>query len=358
MAAPALRILEVTESFATGTMEVVRLIAEGAAEAGHRVAIAYGQRPETPAHLRDRVAAEVELIPLQWTSRTLGAQVRSARQLRGLGRGWRPDVIHLHSSFAGAIGAVAVSSLAPTIYTPHAYSFLADISRPRRAVYRWVERYVASRVALVGAVSASEARLARELGAKRVEVVPNGIPELDRGPVPRAPRVGHPLVVTMGRIVPQRRPVRTAQILGAVSDLADACWIGGPGPDQRLTQAVRDLEIPVTGWLERDEAVRRLSEATVLLNWSGWDSHPLSVLEAMALDVLVIGSDIEANRTLIGVDQVRGTDRDAVELLRDVLTDEDRRDAMLERQRERRGSFASARMVTDWLAIYDSVVCH
>lgn len=95
----------------------------------------------------------------------------------------------------------------------------------------------------------------------------------------------------------------------------------------------------------------------MLLNWSAWDSHPLSVLEAMALDVLVIGSDIEANRTLVGADQVRGADRDAVELLRDVLTDEDRRDAMLKRQRARRGSFTSARMVSDWLAIYDSLVC-
>jgi glycosyltransferase involved in cell wall biosynthesis len=353
-----LRILEVTESFATGTMEVVRLIAEGAGRAGHRVAIAYGERPETPAHLRDRVAAEVELIPLRWTSRTLGTQVRSARQLRRLARGWKPDVIHLHSSFAGAVGAVTVSTLAPTIYTPHAYSFLADVSPPRRAAYRWIERYVAHRVALVGAVSESEARLARELGARAVEVVPNGIPELDdRRPAPRAPRVGPPTVVTMGRIVPQRRPLRTAQILRAVSDLADVCWIGGPGPDERLSQAVRDLEIPVTGWLDRDEAVRRLSEATVLLNWSAWDSHPLSVLEAMALDVLVIGSDIEANRTLVGADQVRGGDDDAVELLRDVLTDEDRRDAMLERQRERGGSFASARMVSDWLAIYDSLAC-
>jgi glycosyltransferase involved in cell wall biosynthesis len=304
------------------------------------------------------VAGEVELIALQWTSRTPGAQVRSGRQLRRLARGWRPDVIHLHSSFAGAVGAVTVSSLAPTIYTPHAYSFLADVSRPRRAVYRGIERYVAHRVALVGAVSASEARLAQELGARAVEVVPNGIPELDaREQAPRAPRAGRPLVVTMGRIVAQRRPLRTARILRAISDLADVCWIGGPGPDERLSHAVRELEIPVTGWLDRDQAVRRLSDATVLLNWSAWDSHPLSVLEAMALDVLVVGSDIEANRNLVGADQVRGADGEAVELLRDVLSDEGRRDAMLKRQRGRRGYFASSRMVRDWLSIYHSLAC-
>jgi glycosyltransferase involved in cell wall biosynthesis len=77
----------------------------------------------------------------------------------------------------------------------------------------------------------------------------------------------------------------------------------------------------------------------------------------MALDVLVVGSDIEANRNLVGADQVRGADGEAVELLRDVLSDEGRRDAMLERQRERRGYFASSRMVRDWLSIYHSLAC-
>ena len=57
---------------------------------------------------------------------------------------------------------------------------------------------------------------------------------------------------------------------------------------------MQTLGVPVTGWLDREEAVDRLSQATVLLNWSAWDSHPLGVLEAMAFNVLVIGSGIEA----------------------------------------------------------------
>ena len=107
-----MRILEVTESFATGTMEVVRLVSEGMARAGHRVAIAYGERPETPLDLRATVDDEVELIPLPWTDRSVGAQVSSVRALRSLCRQWQPDVIHLHSSFAGFVGAISVTSCA------------------------------------------------------------------------------------------------------------------------------------------------------------------------------------------------------------------------------------------------------
>ena len=60
------------------------------------------------------------------------------------------------------------------------------------------------------------------------------------------------------------------------------------------------MGIPVTGWLDRTAALERLSEATVLLNWSSKDSHPLAVLEAMAKDVLVVASDIDPNRELLG----------------------------------------------------------
>src|SRR5215218_405353 len=349
-----MRILEVTESFATGTMEVVRTVAEGATREGHRVAIAYGERPETPSRLRQQVGADVDLIPLPWTGRSVAAQLRTARELRRLCRRWAPDVIHLHSSFAGFVGSLGVASFGPTIYTPHCYSFLGAGSKARRALYRLAERVIALRVTVVGAVSEHEAALATSLGASNVQVIPNGIPEIDRpASSTRLSRAASPpKVVAAGRIVPQRRPASTARILRSVAPFADVCWIGGPGPDPRLAQSVEDLGIPVTGWVSREEAVRRLSEATVLLNWSAWDSHPLSVLEAMALDVLVVGSDIEAHRELLGANQLAATEEEAVNRVCAILNDETERRMMLEDQRRRAARFGSSRMVRDWLRVY------
>ena len=40
------------------------------------------------------------------------------------------------------------------------------------------------------------------------------------------------------------------------------------------------------------------TEAKVYLHWTAWDGLPLSILEAMANDVVVIASDIPANREL------------------------------------------------------------
>lgn len=347
-----MRVLEVTESFATGTMEVVRLISAHVAAEGHEVTIAYGVRPETPADLRQRIDPAVEVVELPWEGRTLSAQLRAVRALRRLCRERMPDVIHLHSSFAGVVGSLAVARMAPTVYTPHGYAFMGTRSRFRAAAYRLAEAFVARRVDLIGAVSESEARLARELGARDVEVVPNGIPELDDRPRRRSPSGGRPTVVAMGRIVPDRQPAASSRLLAGVADIAAVEWIGS-APQERAERTVRDMGIARTGWLDRAEALDRLSRATVLLNWSSKDSHPLSVLEAMAMDVLVIGSDIEPNRELLGPDQVCASEEQAAALLRQVLTDGDRREELLAGQRGRSRPFAATRMVNDWLRLYE-----
>ena len=119
-----MRVLEVTESFATGTMEVVRLIAEHAAREGHDVTIAYGVRPETPDELRSGIDPAVEVVELPWEGRTVSAQVRAARALRRLCRRAQARRDPLAFFVRGRGGRACVAGMAPTVYTPHAYSFL------------------------------------------------------------------------------------------------------------------------------------------------------------------------------------------------------------------------------------------
>ena len=93
----------------------------------------------------------------------------------------------------------------------------------------------------------------------------------------------------------------------------------------------------------------------MLLQWSEWDSHPLTVLEAFAADVLVVGSDIESNRDLLGEAQVCATEGEAVGLIRRVIEDPERSRALLAEQRRRRDRFSAGRMVADWLHIYSGL---
>jgi glycosyltransferase involved in cell wall biosynthesis len=348
------RILEVTEASGSGTLEIVRTIAAGTAAAGHTVSLAYGRRPETPDDLAAGLPPAVDLVPLPWRARTPGAQLAAGLALRRLVARWRPDVVHLHSSFAGAVGAVVVARRAPTVYTPHAYAFARDHEgRLAAGAYRAAEWFVARRCTLVGAVSEAEAALSRErLRAPNVVVVPNGIPELDDGAAPPpGPARARPLAVAVGRIGAQRSPEATARILGALRDRADVRWVGGgpAGADAPL----RAARVEVTGWLSHEAALAQLAEATLCVHWSAWDGQSLAILEALARDVVVIASDIAPNRELLGPRQTCADEAAAVALARAVLEDGALRAGLLADQRARRARFSASRMVADWLAVYE-----
>jgi glycosyltransferase involved in cell wall biosynthesis len=351
-----LRILHVVEAFGGGVYEMVRLLTAGLAARAHVVGLAYGIRPETPTDVESTIDTRIERFAMPWTQRNLGAQVGAFGRLRELVREWQPSVVHLHSSFAGVVGAAAVGSHTPTVYSPHGYSFTMAHSRLRRLGYRSLERLVASRVSAVGAISHSEAVLAERLGtAKRVVAVPNGIPELDqplKGPLALDRPAG---VIAMGRIMAQRQPEQVAEILGSVRDLAPVTWVGGGRQEDSGVQRLRAADIPLTGWLSREEALAHLSRASAYLHWTAWDGAPLSVLEAMAKDVIVVASDVPANRELLGAQQVFSCAPDATAFLRRVVTDRDLRAELLSAQRARRAGFSAQAMTENWLTVYDSL---
>lgn len=358
--ARALKILHVAEAFGGGLLQFVVELAEGSAADGHDVRIAYGFRPETPSTLRDDVDDRVQLQALPWTNRGPRAQLAAGRELRALLLDFQPDVVHLHSSFSGVVGALVVRGRAPTVFTPNAFaSVLPEGSALHRRAYALLERWVCRNVTMVGGVSDSEADIARDFGAHDVRSVPNGIAMLDDENLgaPRTPPPGRPLVVAVGRTVPQRQPEACSRILAAVKDVADVVWLGGGGGDRgEAGKAALDAAgIEVTGWLPREELLRRMAQATVYLHFTAWDGLPFSILEAMALDVAVVASDIQPNAQCLGPGAVCATEAEAISLIRAAVTDPAAAEALRATQRERRSEFSAQAMVRRWHAIYDEL---
>lgn len=345
--------MHIAEAFGGGLLEVVRDICQGHIAAGFRVSIAHGRRPETPQEgIATQLPAEASIFEVnEWGHRAPHREVAATIKLRSLIRSISPDLIVLHSSFAGVSGAVASSGI-PTIFVPHAFASQLPGPRLKQAIHRRGEKFAIRRAEVTAAVSHSEAQTAKRLGATQVVTIPNGTSLLDTpnwsdDPIPPS----RPKVIAVGRLVPQRRPLEVAEILNRVSDLADVSWVGGGGSGSYAGQAAKTLRsagVELTGWLDPADVARTLESATVYLHWTSWDGLPITVLEALAKDALVLASDIEPNREVVGTSRVFATGEDVVQAIRDTVTNMTSwRSAILE-QRERARKYGSIQMKADW----------
>jgi glycosyltransferase involved in cell wall biosynthesis len=211
----------------------------------------------------------------------------------------RPDVVHAHSSFGGVFARTALGVPRDrVVYTPHCYAFeRTDVSALARRSFVAAERLLAHRTGAVAAVSPREADLARSLGSRRVHYVPQVVSVPDPGP--RVVPGGPPLVVTAGRVCPQKDPFFFAQVALRLHELAPGVrieWIGAGDDDGERALARAGVE--VTGWMPREKLLDRLAGADVYVHTAAWEGSPMTVLEASASGVPVVARRIPALQSL------------------------------------------------------------
>jgi glycosyltransferase involved in cell wall biosynthesis len=173
------------------------------------------------------------------------------------------------------------------------------------AFYRWVAPRAYASADVVFALAPYLAEMAREHGARKVEVVPNGIDLHDLGleapPAPR-PRSGPLRMLTVSRLSVEKgieHLLAACRLLAP--DLDYELTIAGTGPlDAELRNAAADLPrvhfagaVPraLLGELYRDHDLF----VTATLN----EAFALVVLEALACGLPVVGTSIEALRAVV-----------------------------------------------------------
>lgn len=105
--------------------------------------IAYAVRRQTPENYRDYFDGKVKLIEVKNFGRSINPikDLKAFFEIRKIAEQVQPDIIHLHSSKAGALGRFAFNGKTGLLfYTPHGYSFLMkNHSVLKRLIYRTVE---------------------------------------------------------------------------------------------------------------------------------------------------------------------------------------------------------------------------
>jgi len=337
----------------------VAALATALVERGHDVVV-YTRRdgPTLPCRVTMRPGLYVEHI-------SAGPAVPIAKDsllpymaafAEGLGRTWeanRPDVVHGHFWMSGLAAVQAAARFGvPVVQTFHALGVVKrrwqgdqDTSPASRLD---LERQVACRADRVIATCSDEAAELRALGvaAGRIDVVPCGVDvSLFR---PASGKIGPPRsiprLLIVGRLVPRKGIEDAIRALMRIP-AAELVIVGGPGSDQldadpevaRLRQLMVECGVAdrviLAGHRPHEELPAILRTSDVLLAVPWYEPFGITVLEAMACGVPVVGSGVGGllDTVVPGVTGLLVSRRDPSSIataVRLLLDDEPRRAAM------------------------------
>ncbi len=228
----------------------------------------------------------------------------------------RPDIVHSHSSKAGALARLASWStgIGARVHTPHTFAFLfgAMFSSFSRSLFRTVEKELARKTDRFIAVSADEAATfacADFIPASKVRVVGNGI---DRAPFERAAPLERgvigvpehaPLALVVGLLnVAKGQDLALRALSTSMLANVHLAFAGSGEMEAELRALARELgvesRVHFLGW--RDDVPRLLASCDTLLLPSRWEGMPYIVLEAMAAARPVVATPVDGARALLG----------------------------------------------------------
>jgi glycosyltransferase involved in cell wall biosynthesis len=244
-------------------------------------------------------------IPLELHRSPVPADLDAVRRLAGIVRRTRPDVVHAHSSKAGAVARLArpLHPGIPVLYTPHGYSFAGYFeSELERRTYRLVEQALSPLGSRIVCVCDAEARLARQVApAARIRVVHNGVPPAPPGLVTRRDVTAGAAHTPTLCALTQLRPGKGIEtLLEAFTRLRQRTgevqlMIWGDGPDSgRLRQLAAHLGLSDSVRFPgpTSDPLLVMAAADIFVLPSLAEAFPYVVLEAMSVEVPTVASDV------------------------------------------------------------------
>lgn len=360
-----MKILQVTEALEGGILGSISQLCNGLSERGHQVYLAYSKRPETPKNLRAYFNNEVELIEV-----SLNREINLLKDIKGLKRVYmlfknlQPEIIHLHSSKAGVLGKLSSMFYRKehkVFYSPRGLAFLqANESQYKQTFYKLIEKIMSNTCAITVACSESEKKeIKSHLKCKDLVLIENAI-STDIVTPKIINKTDTIIIGTTGRLCYQKDPQQFLNIVRTINSLSKSInkrirfvWVGD---GQLYKNELQAGGVEVTGWLQRNEVLKTISNFDIYLQTSKWEGMPISVIEAQVAGIPAVVTDVVGNRDVIenrrtgyvasGIDEMSS-------YLMKLIKDEDLRLQMGSSAREKGLSrFNLNRMLDEYEALY------
>lgn len=300
-------IVHIVESAGGGVLKYIQEITMHLENKKYRHTIIYSSRDVTPKNFNQMFNANVETkyVPMN-RGISFKQDCYSLVSIYKLIKELKPDIIHLHSTKAGLLGRIAafLTGHAKVFYTPHCYSFLMRSEQIGKRIIYFLGEMILSQVkGNIIACSKSEYKLAKKLNWFRKNYLLENAIDMQAF-LPYRHKRKQNLIVGVGRLDEQKDPLLFIRLIEKIKSKLpeiEVIWIGD-GPWRKKCETLNQnlgTNITFTGWVKHDEVIRHLSKASVFLQTSKWEGLPYSILEAFALGIPIIATNIASHRDVI-----------------------------------------------------------
>jgi len=224
----------------------------------------------------------------------------------------RPDLIHCHSAKAGILGRIAGFYLRiPTLYTPHAFSYLSTANRSKKLIFKNTEKLFRFLPSSILACSNSEYnRAIYELKFKKRNVFlwNNSIEKFRTLKLSKI-KLPNEYICSVGRPSFQKNLEMLVEAVFYVKKYVKNIHLvllgsGLSSPYLLKIEKIikeRNLEnnIRLVPWLKREEALRIINDSVLYLSSSRYEGLPYSIIEALSLSKPCIVTNVDGNKDLV-----------------------------------------------------------
>ena len=248
------------------------------------------------------IAREINLIK----------DIKCLYQIIKLLRKDRPDLIHCHSAKAGILGRLVGSYLKiPTLYTPHAFSYLSAENKIEKFIYKNTEILFRFLPSSILACSNSEYnRAIYELKFKKRNVfLWNNSIEKSRTLKLSKIKLPNEYICSVGRpsfqknmemlieaIYYVKKSVKNIHLVLLGSGLSSPYLLK---IEKMIKKRNLEKNIRLVSWLKREEALRIINDSVLYLSSSRYEGLPYAVIEALSLSKPCIVTNVDGNKDLI-----------------------------------------------------------
>lgn len=263
-------------------------------------------------HRQDLVAIDDDQItPFERSGRSISGLFQMLRASLHTIDAFRPDVVHLHSSFAGFVlrPALAARSQAPgLVYCPHGWAFSRETGRLSHRVTKAAENLLARTTDRIICISGDEFNEAVRagIGADRLSLVHNGISK--RRPSSQNEAASWSTektkVLFVGRLDRQKGFDLLIEAARRLEDVLDVRIVGASVVN-KFDGSALPPNVTLLGWLNRQEIECHLEAADLVVIPSRWEAFGLVALEAMRAAKPILAFQIGALPEIV-VDGITG----------------------------------------------------